>query len=598
MGITELLELRRKNLLTDEELAYAIKELKTIEENKANELNDADKKTAERINNDSIDAINLANRNRERAENMRKEWAHKASEQRLSRQQDEELLLAKTVLASLTNRMGMRVYSDEIINNMEYYEAMSLYDGILENMTVENRNELVNKAKKDIKEGKGFNFQPVAPTIPVEPVVPEPEVPAVPEPEEPVIDESQPTIDGEPEIEPLPEEPTVSDENEPEITPIPVVEPEPVPQPEPEPIGPEPLPGFDDSEPEIEPLPDEVEEEVEPEIVPVPVPGPTPLPDPVEPEQEENEEEITPVPEPEEEEEEHTAAPIPVEIVQPKPSLWKKVVIITGAAITFLNGIAIAVHTGLMAKNTNEFKKDTEEIIGLVKQQDQDLDKDDEEKDDKDNDKDNTLDDNTSLSDNTGGNGGGQTSNPDNKPSTPSNPSNSGNNNTSNPGTSDTGKDDSKKDDSKKDDSKKDDSKKDDSGKDDSKKDDTKKDDKDVFPIHLDPSQNESAMDSSTGIEVTADGTTYKHNEDGTYSKVGDQDLKHDENGNALVEKDNLQDNTEEKVEVPKTGEEKPLDEAIKDMSEEEQNNLIGAIEDFDWNNFFDSQPQQSGPRR
>lgn len=579
MEITELLELRRQNLLTDEELAYAIKKLKAIEENKKGELTKEDEETAERINNDSIDAINLANRNRERAENMRKEWAHRASEQRLSRQQDEELLLAKTVLASLTNRMGSRVYSDEIINNMEYYEAMSLYDGILENMTVENRNELVNKAKKDIKEGRGFNFQPVAPTIPVEPVVPEPE--------EPVIDESQPTIDGEPEIEPLPEEPTVSDENEPEITPIPV---EPVSQPEPaEPIEPEPLPGFDDSEPEpIEPLPEEVNEEEEPEIVPVPVvPGVTPQPDPVEPEQEDEEENE------EENEEEQTVAPIPVEVVQPKPSLWKKVVIITGAAITFLNGIAIAVHTGLMAKNTNALKKDTDEIIGLVKEQDQDLDKADEEKEEKDDNKDNTLEDNTSLSDNTGGNGGGQTSNPDNKPSTPSKPSNPGNDNPSNPGTTDQGKDDSKEDDSKKDDSGKDDS-----GKDDSEKDDSETKDKDVFPIHLDPSQNESAMDTSTGIEVTADGTTYKHNEDGTYSKVGDQDLKYDENGNALVEKDNLQDNTEEKVEVPKTGEEKPLDEATKDMSEEEQNNLIDAIEDFDWNNFFDSQPQQSGPSR
>lgn len=579
MEITELLELRRQNLLTDEELAYAIKKLKATEENKKGELTKEDEETAKRINNDSIDAINLANRNRERAENMRKEWAHRASEQKLSKEQDEELLLAKTVLASLTNRMGSRVYSDEIINNMEYYEAMSLYDGILENMTVENRNELVNKAKKDIKEGRGFNFQPVAPTIPVEPVVPEPE--------EPVIDESQPTIDGEPEIEPLPEEPTVSDENEPEITPIPV---EPVSQPEPaEPIEPEPLPGFDDSEPEpIEPLPEEVNEEEEPEIVPVPVvPGVTPQPDPVEPEQEDEEENE------EENEEEQTVAPIPVEVVQPKPSLWKKVVIITGAAITFLNGIAIAVHTGLMAKNTNALKKDTDEIIGLVKEQDQDLDKADEEKEEKDDNKDNTLEDNTSLSDNTGGNGGGQTSNPDNKPSTPSKPSNPGNDNPSNPGTTDQGKDDSKEDDSEKDNSGKDDSGKDDSGKDDSE---TK--DKDVFPIHLDPSQNESAMDTSTGIEVTADGTTYKHNEDGTYSKVGDQDLKYDENGNALVEKDNLQDNTEEKVEVPKTGEEKPLDEATKDMSEEEQNNLIDAIEDFDWNNFFDSQPQQSGPSR
>lgn len=581
MEITELLELRRQNLLTDEELAFAIKELKATKETEGlteakDNLRTIVNKDNERVysdrtidNMDASQVINLSNRvndTRQRANEMKEKWEREAKNQKFSREQDEELLLAKTVLASFTNRFGQRLYSDEVINNMEYYEAMSLYDGILENMTVENRNELVNKAKKDIKEGRGFNFQPVVPTIPVEPVVPEPE--------EPVIDESQPTIDREPEIEPLPEEPTVSDE-EPEITPIPV---EPVSQPEPaEPIEPEPLPGFDDSEPEpIEPLPEEVNEEEEPEIVPVPVvPGVTPQPDPVEPEQED-------------EEEEQTIAPIPVEVVQPKPSLWKKVVIITGAAITFLNGIAIAVHTGLMAKNTNALKKDTDEIIGLVKEQDQDLDKDDEEKEEKDDNKDNTLKDNTSLSDNTGGNGGGQTSNPDNKPSTPSKPSNPGNDNPSNPGTTDQGKDDSKEDDSKKDDS----------GKDDSGKDDSETKDKDVFPIHLDPSQNESAMDTSTGIEVTADGTTYKHNEDGTYSKVGDQDLKYDENGNALVEKDNLQDNTEEKVEVPKTGEEKPLDEATKDMSEEEQNNLIDAIEDFDWNNFFDSQPQQSGPSR
>lgn len=580
MEITELLELRRQNLLTDEELAFAIKELKATKETEGlteakDNLRTIVNKDNERVysdrtidNMDASQVINLSNRvndTRQRANEMKEKWEREAKNQKFSREQDEELLLAKTVLASFTNRFGQRLYSDEVINNMEYYEAMSLYDGILENMTVENRNELVNKAKKDIKEGKGFNFQPVAPTIPVEPVVPEPE--------EPVIDESQPTIDGEPEIEPLPEEPTVSDE-EPEITPIPV---EPVSQPEPaEPIEPEPLPGFDDSEPEpIEPLPEEVNEEEEPEIVPVPVvPGVTPQPDPVEPEQED--------------EEEQTIAPIPVEVVQPKPSLWKKVVIITGAAITFLNGIAIAVHTGLMAKNTNALKKDTDEIIGLVKEQDQDLNKDDEEKEEKDDNKDNTLKDSTSLSDNNGGNGGGQTSNPDNKPSTPSKPSNPGNDNPSNPGTTDQGKDDSKEDDSKKDDS----------GKDDSGKDDSETKDKDVFPIHLDPSQNESAMDTSTGIEVTADGTTYKHNEDGTYSKVGDQDLKYDENGNALVEKDNLQDNTEEKVEVPKTGEEKPLDEATKDMSEEEQNNLIDAIEDFDWNNFFDSQPQQSGPSR
>ncbi len=132
MGITELLELRRQNLLTDEELAFAIKELKKKEE--SNELSQEDKETAQRIKNDSIGAINLANQNRERAQRMRNEWAQRAKQEELSRTQDEELLLAKTVLSGLTSRIGQRTYSDEMLNNMEYYETMSLYDSILEHM--------------------------------------------------------------------------------------------------------------------------------------------------------------------------------------------------------------------------------------------------------------------------------------------------------------------------------------------------------------------------------------------------------------------------------------------------------------------------------
>ena len=101
-------------------------------------------------------------------------------------------------------------------------------------------------------------------------------------------------------------------------------------------------------------------------------------------------------------------------------------------------------------------------------------------------------------------------------------------------------------------------------------------------------------MDTSTGIEVTSDGTTYKHNSDGSYTKVEEQELKYDENGNALVGEDNLKDNTKENVEVPKTGEEKPLEEALNDMSEDEQKNLMDALGNINWDDYFDN--QQSGP--
>lgn len=506
MGITELLELRRQNLLTDEELAFAIKELKKKEESNNSELSQEDKETAQRINNDSIGAINLANQNRERAQRMRNEWAQRAKQEELSRTQNEELLLAKTVLSGLTSRIGERTYSDEMLNNMEYYETMSLYDSILEHMNPLERNKMVNEAKQRIKEGKGFGMGPV-----LEPAA-----------------EPEPVADPDDLVAPLP----LPGDDEPEV-----------------------LPGFDDEptadedEPEIEPLPlpveDTPEETPEPETLPA-----------------------------EDEEEKDKVVPIPVEVVQPKPSLWKKVVIITGAAITFLNGIAIAIHTGLMAKNSGEIKKDTSEIIGLIKEQDKDLD-DDKSLDDKD-----SLNNNDTLSNGNEGHTPGGNTPGGNTPSghtpggnTPGGNTPSGNtpsentpdqntpdqNTPSTPGTTEPGKTD------------------------------------DVFPIHLDPIQKETAMDTSTGVEVTADGTTYKHNADGTYSKIGDQDLSHDENGNALVNKDNLKDTSKPNVEVPKTGDEKPFDEAVKDMNEQEQKNLLDeAINNWDWDAFF----EQSGPTR
>lgn len=550
--ITKLIELNSKNLLSDEELAFAIRELKETKE--TNELTEAKNnlrtvvnKNNERLYSDAtIDSMdeeeaanlsNLVNKNRERSTQMKEEWERKAAEQKFSRGQDEELLLAKTVLASLTNKFGERAYSDEIINNMEYYETMSLYDSVLENMSVDRKNELINKANEQIKEGKGFSYTPIV------------ETPAV-------ADE----VLGESIQEPNPLdtlEPENDENNENDL----VV---PLQLPEDEPVA---LPGFD------EPTTPENEVGLDtPEILPEPT---------VTEDQVENDEEITPIApldaDENEEDEEQTIAPIPVEVVQPKPSLWKKVVIITGAAITFLNGIAIAIHTGLMAKDTDGIKKDTSELIGLVKEQDKDLEDEEEEK--KDDNEENNLDDSTRLS-NTGG---GNTTTPSNTPTnpgsttpnTPSTPSTNdpGAEKPSTPSTNDPGKEEPTKPGST----------------------DTGKEDKDVFPVHLNPAQNETVMDTSTGIEVTADGTTYKHNPDGSYTKVGDQELKYDDNGNAIVNKDNLKDNTKENVEVPKTGEEKPLDEALNDMSEDEQKNLIDALGDINWDDYFDN--QQSGPR-
>ena len=558
MGITELLELRRQNLLTDEELAFAIKELKKKEESNNSELSQEDKETAQRINNDSIGAINLANQNRERAQRMRNEWAQRAKQEELSRTQDEELLLAKTVLSGLTSRIGERTYSDEMLNNMEYYETMSLYDSILEHMNPLERNKMVNEAKQRIKEGKGFGMGPVLePAAEPEPVA-EPEPIAEPEP----VVEPEPVADPDDLVAPLPlpgdDEPESIAEPEPIVEPDPVAEPEPVADPD-DLVAPLPLPG--DDEPEVLPGFDDepTADEDEPEIEPLPLPvedTPEEVPEP----------ETLPA---EDEEEKDKVVPIPVEVVQPKPSLWKKVVIITGAAITFLNGIAIAIHTGLMAKNSGEIKKDTSEIIGLIKEQDKDLD-DDKSLDDKD-----SLNNNDTLSNgNEGHTPGGNTPSGNtpsghtpggNTPSENTPDQNTPDQNTpdqntpSTPGTTEPGKTD------------------------------------DVFPIHLDPIQKETAMDTSTGVEVTADGTTYKHNADGTYSKIGDQDLSHDENGNALVNKDNLKDTSKPNVEVPKTGDEKPFDEAVKDMNEQEQKNLLDeAINNWDWDAFF----EQSGPTR
>ena len=570
MGITELLELRRQNLLTDEELAFAIKELKKKEESNNSELSQEDKETAQRINNDSIGAINLANQNRERAQRMRNEWAHRVKQEELSRTQDEELLLAKTVLSGLTSRVGERTYSDEMLNNMEYYETMSLYDSILEHMNPLERNKMVNEAKQRIKEGKGFGMGPVLEPATEPETVVEPEPVTAPDP----VAKPDPVAALDPVAEPDPVaalDPVA--EPDPVVAPDSVAEPDPVAEPD-DLVAPLPLPG--DDEPEVLPGFDDepTADEDEPEIEPLPLPA-------------ENTPEEAPEPETlpaEDEEEKDKVVPIPVEVVQPKPSLWKKVVIITGAAITFLNGIAIAIHTGLMAKNSGEIKKDTSEIIGLIKEQDKDLD------DDK------SLDDNDSLNNNdtlSNGNGGYTPSGNTPGGNTPGGNTPGGNtpdqntpdqntpdqntpdqntpdqntpdqntpdqNTPSTPGTTEPGKTD------------------------------------DVFPIHLDPTQKETAMDTSTGVEVTADGTTYKHNADGTYSKIGDQDLSHDENGNALVNKDNLKDTSKPNVEVPKTGDEKPFDEAVKDMNEQEQKNLLDeAINNWDWDAFF----EQSGPTR
>ena len=347
----------------------------------------------------------------------------------------------------------------------------------------------------------------------------------------------------EPSLEQTPEEPERT-EGEPEVTPVPF------------PTGTETPdePEKTDDEPEVTPVPFPVGPETpkepektedEPGVVPVPFPvgpetpeGPektddepevTPVPFPVGPEtpEEPEEEPIVEEPEKPEEEEEEEYEPTPA----PLP-LWKKITLgLMGAATLFLG--AIAAHTGFMAHDQDRMA-DSLEHIAMVDVNNQTQDEEIEPNNDPDNDeeKDQEQGKNPSTGDKDV-NPGSPTEDSNKKPGTPE-PG------TPEPGTPEPGQSEYEK--------------------------------ENGLPVHLD--EGEVVFDSSTGISVNHDGETYKENEDGSLTHIGNQDLEESKSGSTIVGEDELKPSVP--LYPPITGEEKTAEEA--GLTQGEQDALEDAL--------------------
>ena len=332
--------------------------------------------------------------------------------------------------------------------------------------------------------------------------------------------------EGEPEVTPVPfptgtetpEEPEKTDD-EPEVTPVPF------------PVGPETPkePEKTEDEPGVVPVPFPVGPETpegpektddEPEVTPVPFPvGPE---TPEEPEEEPIAEEPK---EPEEEEEEYEPTPAPL-------PLWKKVTLgLMGAATLFLG--AIAAHTGFMAHDQDRMA-DSLEHIAMVDVNNQTQDEEIEPNNDPDNDeeKDQEQGKNPSTGDKDV-NPGSPTEDSNKKPGTPE-PG------TPEPGTPEPGQSEYEK--------------------------------ENGLPVHLD--EGEVVFDSSTGISVNHDGETYKENEDGSLTHIGNQDLEETKSGSTIVGEDELKPSVP--LYPPITGEEKTAEEA--GLTQGEQDALEDAL--------------------
>ena len=392
----------------------------------------------------------------------------------------------------------------------------------------------------------------------------------------------------EPSLEQTPEEPERT-EGEPEVTPVPF------------PTGTETPdePEKTDDEPEVTPVPFPVGPETpkepektedEPGVVPVPFPvgpetpeGPektddepevTPVPFPVGPEtpEEPEEEPIVEEPEKPEEEEEEEYEPTPA----PLP-LWKKITLgLMGAATLFLG--AIAAHTGFMAHDQDRMA-DSLEHIAMVDVNNQTQDEEIEPNNDPDNDeeKDQEQGKNPSTGDKDV-NPGSPTEDSNKKPGTPEpgtpepgtpepgtpepgtpepgtpepgtpepgtpepgtpepgtpEPG------TPEPGTPEPGQSEYEK--------------------------------ENGLPVHLD--EGEVVFDSSTGISVNHDGETYKENEDGSLTHIGNQDLEESKSGSTIVGEDELKPSVP--LYPPITGEEKTAEEA--GLTQGEQDALEDAL--------------------
>ena len=358
----------------------------------------------------------------------------------------------------------------------------------------------------------------------------------------------------EPSLEQTPEEPEKK-EGEPEVTPVPFptgtetpeepekTEGEPELTPVPFPVGPE--------------TPEEPEKtEDDPGVVPVPFPvGPE---TPEEPEKTEDEPEVTPVPfpvgpeTPEEPEEEPIAEEEEEEEYEPTPAplpLWKKITLGLMSAATLFLG-AIAAHTGFMAHDQDRMA-DSLEHIAMVDVDNQSETKDEEKEPNNDPDNDEEKDQEQGKNPSSGDkdvNPGSPTEEPTPDPGTPEPETpepgtpepETPEPGTPEPGTPDPGQSEYEK--------------------------------ENGLPVHLD--EGEVVIDESTGISVNHDGETYKENEDGSLTHIGNQDLEESKSGSTIVGEDEL--NPSIPLYPPITGEEKTAEEA--ELTQGEQDALEDAL--------------------
>ena len=374
--------------------------------------------------------------------------------------------------------------------------------------------------------------------------------------------------EGEPEVTPVPfptgtetpEEPEKTDD-EPEVTPVPF------------PVGPETPeePEKTEDEPGVVPVPFPVGPETpeepektddEPEVTPVPFPvGPE---TPEEPEEEPIAEEPT-QPEEEEEEYEPTPAPLP---------LWKKITLGLMSAATLFLG-AIAAHTGFMAHDQDRMADSLEHIAMVdVDNQSQTQDEEKEPNNDLDNDEENDKEQGKNPS--TGDediNPGSPTEDPTQDPSTPD--PGTPDPGTPDPGTPDPGTPDPGTPEPGTPEPGTPDPGTPDPGTPDPGTPDpgqSEYEEENGLPVHLD--EGEVVYDSSTGISVNHDGETYKENEDGSLTHIGNQDLEESKSGSTIVGEDELKPSVP--LYPPITGEEKTAEEA--GLTQGEQDALEDAL--------------------
>ena len=112
-----------------------------------------------------------------------------------------------------------------------------------------------------------------------------------------------------------------------------------------------------------------------------------------------------------------------------------------------------------------------------------------------------------------------------------------------------------------------------------------------VGPEDVVLSPGESVYDSTTGVEVGYTGVSAQDTSTGPVSQENRQ-LEHVDESTVVVRPEALQpDQTPASTELPRTGQEIPEEEARKNMTEGEQQNLDQAIEDVDWEAFFNDGP-------